>query len=222
MNKFLCILLAAMIFCSSVLAVGEETESKQQTCQCCECQANQGNSDSRSKQIDTGDMTPEESYRLWLEMSWTILYARYADATWFRSMSYYKDGSHYLPQSFMLLDDILTLSEDDINNIGLCVNGDEDDLKRYVRTYSFIKNTPSSIESIISTRSLFNDSVPSGYEAIDNLMMNAANGLLDWHNSIVEYMNENSGILEGFATAIPEKTKDNIEKLRYVFAFLDN
>lgn len=215
MKKFLCILVALSIFSLNTLVFAEDVATN---CTCCNCQ-NQGEqteTDPDSIPGLTDDMTPEEIYEAWLTASWSMLYSRYAESTWF-SGPYGYDG--YVPCSFLFLDNIFKVSDEDMNNITSAVIGNkhDDKLRDLSKTYSFIKKMPSTAEIITSTRSIFGDSVPDGYEFIDKLMMDAVNELLEWRDSIPKYMEEHDGTLEGFKSSIPDETKERINQLNYLF-----
>lgn len=218
MKRFLCVLVALSILCLNVLAFAEDTATN---CTCCNCQNQDEQAESDSDNVPgvTEEMSPEEKYETWLTVSWALLYSRYAEATWFSKLYGYDfdSGSYYANGSFLLLDNIFQVSDEDINNVYLSVDNDEDNLNRVAKTYSFIKHMPSTAETITSTREVFENNVPSGYETIDTLIMSAVSELLEWRNTIPKYMDEHNGTLEDFESGIPLDTKKKINILNYLF-----
>ena len=221
MKRFLCILIAVSFLCLNAVALTEEATT---SCTCCNCQNQDSESTSESGDdlVVTDEMSPEETYEAWLKYAWVLLYARYAEATWFYNVYDCTGDAVYLPATFYLRDNILQASEEEINNIEKSTSVKDQYLENMVKSRRFMQRMPSTYETITSSKALlFPEGIPSGYEAIDTLIMDATTGLMRWHSEILSHMAANNDTLEGFVSSVPEETKDKIKLISNIFAFLE-
>lgn len=190
-RKLVGILCILLLISFSVVALSEAVC----TCNC--CAQTQGEEKEETK-VEEKELTPKERYSIWFDLAYTTIYSQYAHSTWFKA--YQSDVSYLLNK-----DPLSWSSEDISNNINIEYYG----IDGAKHMYLFLNTATESLQALKETHDLIE--VPEDYNAIDALVLQVIETLLNYRDSIESQIQKNKTLKDFFTIETAPLTHEELK-----------